>query len=58
MKALLENPHLADLVRHLDVTTHPERDMEAAMQEPIFQEFVDACLRVVQPEKYSTLNET
>ena len=35
---------------HLDTTRQPDVDMEAAMQEPIFTEFVDECLRIVEPQ--------
>ena len=55
MKVLLENPHLQTLIRHLDSSCDPEDDVNKAMQEPIFLEFADVCLRVIEPERFVTV---
>ena len=46
---MLSNRHLVRMLCHLDTTTRPDVDLHAAMQEPIFTDFVDECLRVVEP---------
>jgi hypothetical protein len=46
---LLQNPHLQTMMLNLDKSEGPASSTEKAMHEPIFQEFVDACLNVVEP---------
>lgn len=49
VKSLLCNPHLRKMLLHLD--QHANHDnVEKAMHEPIFVEFADACLSVVDHE--------
>lgn len=48
---LLSNPHLQQMMRHLNATTKAPRDIEAAMHEPIFHEFADKCLEIVESEE-------
>lgn len=43
----LENPHLRSLMTNLVSSPSPAEDMERAMKEPIFLEFADQCLKVV-----------
>ncbi|XP_033747394.1 zinc finger HIT domain-containing protein 3-like [Pecten maximus] len=45
---LLENPHLRDLMTGLTRADNPRTAMDKAMQEPIFTEFVDQCLSIVE----------
>lgn len=47
---LLANKHLRDLLMVIDKASNAEKIMQEAMQEPIFVEFADACLKVVDPE--------
>lgn len=47
---LLTNNHLRNLLVTVDSSKNPEEIMQKAMQEPIFVEFADACLKVVEPE--------
>lgn len=47
LKYLLKNPHLRRMVTYLDSSAKPWDDVEKAMHEPIFKEFADACLEVV-----------
>ncbi|KAJ0176543.1 hypothetical protein K1T71_007722 [Dendrolimus kikuchii] len=50
VKQCLENPHVRELLELLDRSSHPDTLIQEYMQEPIFTEFVDACLNVVQTE--------
>lgn len=50
LKQCLENPHVREILEMLDQSPHPDRLMQQYMTEPIFTEFVDACLKVVQPQ--------
>lgn len=47
---LLANKHLRDLLMVIDKAEDAEKIMQEAMQEPIFVEFADACLRIVDPQ--------
>ncbi|XP_058854180.1 zinc finger HIT domain-containing protein 3-like [Acipenser ruthenus] len=49
LKALLYNPHLRQLLRTVDEAEGKESTMKVAMQEPLFVEFADQCLRVIEP---------
>ncbi|CAG9786823.1 unnamed protein product [Diatraea saccharalis] len=49
VKKCLENPHVRDILKELDKSAYPDDLMQEYMLEPIFTEFVDACLSVVQP---------
>lgn len=48
---LLTNTHLRNLLVTVDNSENPVEIMQKAMQEPIFVEFADACLKVVEPEE-------
>lgn len=50
LKKLLHNKHLRDLLLVIDKADNAEEIMQKAMQEPLFVEFADACLKVVNPE--------
>ncbi|XP_048770085.2 zinc finger HIT domain-containing protein 3-like [Ostrea edulis] len=43
----LENPHLRSLMTNLVSSNNPSEDMERVMREPLFLEFSDQCLKVV-----------
>ncbi|KAF2903228.1 hypothetical protein ILUMI_02958 [Ignelater luminosus] len=49
IKNCLNNPHLRNLLKTIDTSKEPEEVMQKAMLEPIFVEFADACLKVVEP---------
>lgn len=49
IKDLLCNPHLRHMLTAIDSTDNPTVAMQNAMLEPIFVEFADACLAVVDP---------
>lgn len=44
---MLRNPHLRDMMTSLVRSEDPGIQLEAAMQEPIFTEFADKCLSVI-----------
>ncbi|XP_028041273.1 zinc finger HIT domain-containing protein 3 [Bombyx mandarina] len=50
VKKCLENPHVREILELLDSSANPDELVQEYMQEPIFTEFVDACLKVVQPQ--------
>ncbi|XP_048643951.1 zinc finger HIT domain-containing protein 3 isoform X2 [Marmota marmota marmota] len=49
LKNLLLNPHLRQLMINLDQGDNKAKLMRAYMQEPLFVEFADCCLRIVEP---------
>ncbi|TRY57190.1 hypothetical protein DNTS_003274 [Danionella cerebrum] len=51
LKDLLRNPHLRRLVTSVDSAEDKARAMREAMQEPLFVEFADQCLRIIEPEE-------
>ncbi|XP_077402959.1 zinc finger HIT domain-containing protein 3 [Vanacampus margaritifer] len=52
LKNLLCNPHLRELLRTIDCADSKEEVMKAAMQEPLFVEFSDQCLTIVDEEAH------
>ncbi|NXE87255.1 ZNHI3 protein, partial [Menura novaehollandiae] len=58
LKELLLNPHLRQLLLTIDQAEDKSSLMRKFMQEPLFVEFADCCLRVVEPpEKENILPE-
>ncbi|XP_020801147.1 zinc finger HIT domain-containing protein 3 [Drosophila serrata] len=49
LRNLLHNPHLRSLLHQIDVAINAQTAMRVAMQEPLFVEFANACLQVVEP---------
>ncbi|XP_004684513.1 PREDICTED: zinc finger HIT domain-containing protein 3 isoform X4 [Condylura cristata] len=49
LRSLLLNPHLRELMVSLDQGDNKAKLMRACMQEPLFVEFADCCLRIVEP---------
>ncbi|VDM03523.1 unnamed protein product [Schistocephalus solidus] len=50
LKELLHNKHLRQYLTALDCSRHPAKAIEKAMKEPLFIEFADECLRILNPE--------
>lgn len=50
LKALLGNPHLQEMLRAVDGAANAQTAMRRAMLEPIFTEFADVVLGVVEPD--------
>ncbi|XP_065709395.1 zinc finger HIT domain-containing protein 3 [Patagioenas fasciata] len=58
LRALLLNPHLRQLLQTLDQAEDKSSLMKKYMQEPLFVEFADCCLGIVEPpEKENVLPE-
>ncbi|NWR52361.1 ZNHI3 protein, partial [Regulus satrapa] len=49
LRALLLNPHLRQLLLTLDQARDKSSLMRKFMQEPLFVEFADCCLSIVEP---------
>ncbi|NWJ08873.1 ZNHI3 protein, partial [Crypturellus undulatus] len=58
LRGLLRNPHLWQLLLTIDEAEEKSSLMKKYMQEPLFVEFADCCLRIVEPpEKENILPE-
>ncbi|NXL55866.1 ZNHI3 protein, partial [Chordeiles acutipennis] len=58
LRNLLLNPHLRQLLLTVDQAEDKSSLMKKYMQEPLFVEFADCCLRIVEPpEKENVLPE-
>ncbi|NXD14906.1 ZNHI3 protein, partial [Nothocercus nigrocapillus] len=58
LRGLLLNPHLQRLLLTIDQAEEKSSLMKKYMQEPLFVEFADCCLRIVEPpEKENILPE-
>lgn len=44
---ILENKHVRNLINEIDTCDRSEK-FERAMKDPIFVEFTDACIRIVE----------
>ncbi|KAM9385350.1 zinc finger HIT domain-containing protein 3 [Pholidichthys leucotaenia] len=53
LRDLLCNPHLRQLLCLVDGADCKDEAMKAAMQEPLFVEFSDQCLKIIQNEDKS-----
>ncbi|KAM6164503.1 zinc finger HIT domain-containing protein 3 isoform 1-T1 [Rhynchocyon petersi] len=51
LRNLLLNPHLRQLMVNLDQGVDKAKLMRAYMQEPLFVEFADCCLKIVEPHQ-------
>jgi len=54
LKKLLANKHLRDMLIEINESHNPDRKLEGAMQFPIFTEFVDECMSIVDKEPVGT----
>ena len=52
LRHLLTNTHLRDYLSYINSLECPRGFIRIAMQEPIFVEFADACLRAIHPEDH------
>lgn len=50
VKDLLRNKHLRDLILAIDSSENAWKSMSFAMLEPLFIEFADECMKIVEPE--------
>ncbi|XP_068186612.1 zinc finger HIT domain-containing protein 3 isoform X2 [Antennarius striatus] len=56
LRDLLCNPHLRQLLCSVDTADNKYDAMKAAMQEPLFVEFSDQCLKVVEREENTLIS--
>lgn len=47
---MLHNKHLREMMKEIDSSQDPGQLLSRAMQIPIFTEFVDECLHIVEPQ--------
>lgn len=52
---MLHNKHLREMIREIDSSEDPGKLLGQAMQIPIFTEFADECLRIVEPQDESEM---
>lgn len=57
MKNILSNPHVRAILSSLDQSVNPSKLLHDAMQEPIFVEFVDECMRLIKPPSKEEIDE-
>ena len=53
--SMLHNKHLREMIKEIDASEDPGKLLTQAMQIPIFMEFVDECLRIVEPQDESKM---
>ncbi|XP_074118122.1 zinc finger HIT domain-containing protein 3 [Sminthopsis crassicaudata] len=58
LRNLLTNPHLRQLLVSIDQADDKETLMKSHMQEPLFVEFADCCLRIVDPPEKENASDT
>ena len=51
LQQILKNSHLREILTSIDRSSDPGQALQLAMNEPIFVEFADECLKVVEPLK-------
>uniref|UniRef100_A0A182JGA0 HIT-type domain-containing protein n=1 Tax=Anopheles atroparvus TaxID=41427 RepID=A0A182JGA0_ANOAO len=51
LKNLLQNPHLRRFLKEVDNGRDGMNAIRVAMMEPLFVEFADECLRIVEPSQ-------
>lgn len=48
VRETLHNPHVRNMLDIIDRSDNPVSALKSAMVEPIFVEFVDECLKVIE----------
>ena len=51
VRAMLKNKHLQQMIKGIDSSPDPENVLHESMQIPLFTEFVDVCLGLLEPEE-------
>lgn len=51
LHGMLQNKHLREMMKEIDSSEDPGKILVKAMQIPIFTEFVDECLRIVDEDE-------
>ncbi|KAG1931660.1 zinc finger HIT domain-containing protein [Pimephales promelas] len=57
LKDLLRNPHLRQLMMAVDSAGDKAKAMKDAMQEPLFVEFADQCLKIIEPTQTDSVDD-
>lgn len=52
LKDLLKNKHLRQFLREVDSAENAFRAIKAAMMEPLFVEFADECINIIEPDTW------
>ena len=50
IKDMLENKHLRTILKNIDKNENGEKELESAMKLPVFAEFANECLKLVDDE--------
>jgi len=50
LHSMLRNKHLREMIKEIDSSQEPGKILTSAMQIPIFTEFVDECLKIIEPQ--------
>ncbi|CRL08619.1 CLUMA_CG021372, isoform A [Clunio marinus] len=56
IKELLKNPHLRNFLQEVNSANNAWNAMKLAMMEPLFVEFADECLKIIEPEVLCSLD--
>lgn len=51
LKELLKNSHLRNFLTEVNTASNSWNAMKLAMMEPLFLEFADECMKIVEPEE-------
>ena len=54
---MLHNEHLRKMIKGIDASEDPGKLLGQAMQIPIFTEFLDECLRIVEPQNEEEMEQ-
>ncbi|KAK7163900.1 hypothetical protein R3I94_002571 [Phoxinus phoxinus] len=57
LKDLLRNPHLRQLMMSVDSAGNKASAVRDAMQEPLFVEFADRCLQIIEPTQTESADD-
>ncbi|RZF42696.1 hypothetical protein LSTR_LSTR001491 [Laodelphax striatellus] len=58
VKEILKNPHVRSILTAIDQSDNPALSMQNAMLEPIFVEFADACIKLVEDDPHNSDNDS
>ncbi|XP_039292944.1 zinc finger HIT domain-containing protein 3 [Nilaparvata lugens] len=50
VKQILENPNVRNILTEIDQSDNPRLSINKFMQEPIFEEFANACISIVEDD--------
>ena len=57
LSSMLHNEHLRKMIKGIDASGDPGKLLGQAMQIPIFTEFVDECLKIVEPQNEEEMEQ-